>query len=119
VFVLRQKLIVDGHFEPRIRPTVAEKPVQASRGSVRLGSRRLSYGFVHQEYRYVVAHRIHTAALTALQALTSVFQHERLLADRANQYVEKVLRDHVRILRQIENRWSRIWMRSLSRLMRM
>jgi len=111
VFVLRQNLIKGGHFcravppikttiQPRhswakrIRSKLADKPAQASRGSVGPRSRRLSHSFVHQQYRYVVADRIHTAALTALQALNSVFEHQRLLADRANQYVEKVLGNH-------------------------
>ena len=62
-------------------------------------SGQLGRGLINQKDRYVVAHRIHAAAFSTFQALAVFFQHQRFLANRANEDVEKVLGDHSGILR--------------------
>ena len=57
---------------------------------------------IHQQDRNVVPHRINAVTLAALQALAAFFLHQRLLADRANQDVEKFLGKHVVILRPLD-----------------
>jgi hypothetical protein len=59
----------------------------------------LGRGLINQKDRNVVAYRIDAAAFSTFQALAILFQHERLLANRANEDVEKVLGDHSGILR--------------------
>ena len=61
----------------------------------------LYHCLVHQQDRYVVAHRIHPPTLGTFQALAVCFLQQRLLANWANQYFEKIRRNHARILRQI------------------
>jgi hypothetical protein len=58
----------------------------------------VDFGFVDQQNRNVVAHRIYPAALSALQALAVALQSERFFTKRANQNVEQVLRNHERIV---------------------
>jgi hypothetical protein len=49
---------------------------------------------VDQQDRNAVLDRIHPAAFAAFQARRIFFQDERLLASRANQDVEQILRNH-------------------------
>ena len=57
-------------------------------------SGRVDNGFVNQHDRDVVPNGIHAATLATLQALSFVFESERFLADRANQHIEQILRNH-------------------------
>jgi hypothetical protein len=57
-------------------------------------SGRINDGFIDQHDRNSVPHRVHSAALGTLQTLALVFQGKCLLADRADQDVEQVLRNH-------------------------
>ncbi len=58
----------------------------------------VDFGFVDQQNRNVVAHRINPAALGALQTFAVALHSERFFAERANQDVEQVLRNHERIV---------------------
>jgi hypothetical protein len=49
---------------------------------------------VDQQDRNTVLYRVHAAAFSAFQARRILFQDERLLARRANQDVEQILRNH-------------------------
>jgi len=60
-----------------------------------------NHRFIHQQNGNVIAHRIYSPALPALQAFPCFFLHQRLLAYRANQDVEKLLGDHADILRPL------------------
>jgi hypothetical protein len=51
-------------------------------------------GGIEQHDRNVILNRVNTAALTTLQALPIRIQHHWLLAKRADQHVEEVLRNH-------------------------
>jgi hypothetical protein len=65
---------------------------------------RFGHSLVHQKNGNVVPHRINPPALSTLQAFAALFQHQRFLADRAGQYVEKVLGNHGHILRRLLRR---------------
>lgn len=67
------------------------------RGAELLG--RVHHRLVHQQDGDVVPHRIHPVAGATLQALPVVFERQGLLAGRADQNVEQVLRNHPHILR--------------------
>jgi hypothetical protein len=56
--------------------------------------RWLGNGFVDQQNRYVIADRVNPMALPAFQARAVVPDHQRFLAYRTDQNVEKILRDH-------------------------
>ena len=64
----------------------------------------LHHCLVHQQDRYVVAHRIHPTTLGTFQALAVFFLQQRLLANWANQYFEKIGGNHARILPQVGRR---------------
>jgi hypothetical protein len=51
-------------------------------------------GFVDQQNRQPIAHRVHPPASCALQGLRIALQLEILLACRANDQVEEILGDH-------------------------
>ena len=57
-------------------------------------SGRVDNRFVNQHDWNVVPNGIHPATLAALQALSFVLQGERFLADRANQHIQQILRNH-------------------------
>jgi hypothetical protein len=57
-------------------------------------SGRIDNRFVNQHNWNVVPNGIHAATLAALQALSFVLQSERFLADRANQHIQQILRNH-------------------------
>jgi hypothetical protein len=69
-------------------------------GKIRSASSRMPFsgrvdsGFIDQKNWNIIAHRIHPAAFSALQALAVFFQRKRFLAQRANQNIEKVLGNH-------------------------
>lgn len=77
---------------------MTEGPNRVSRAE----SGRINRGFIHQKDRDVIPHRIHPPALAALQALLIALNNQRLLADWANQDIEKVLGNHADILRQFD-----------------
>jgi len=56
-------------------------------------------GFVDQQNRDVVPNRVDAAAFGALQAFSRFFEQQWLLAYRANQDVQQILRNHASILR--------------------
>ena len=57
-------------------------------------SGRVDNRFVNQHDWNVVPNGIDPATLAALQALSFVLQGERFLADRANQHIQQILRNH-------------------------
>jgi len=65
-------------------------------------SRRIDDGLIDQENWNVVPNRVDAAALGALQAFPSFFEHQRFSAQRANQDVEQVPRNHGGILHLAE-----------------
>ena len=56
----------------------------------------LDVSFVDEQDRNVVADGINPSAFKAFQRLTTVFQDQRFLAERAGEDVEQVLRNHDR-----------------------
>jgi hypothetical protein len=54
----------------------------------------LNNSFVNQQDRNVVSDRIDAPAFGALETLAFVFQHQPLLAERANQDIEYILGQH-------------------------
>jgi hypothetical protein len=61
------------------------------------GLRGFNDGFVHQQNRDVVPNWVNAAALGALQTLAAIVLHnvlERLLAGRADQNLQEILRNH-------------------------
>lgn len=60
--------------------------------------RGIDGGFVHQHDGDVVFDGIDAAALGAFERLSFVFQFERLFAERADEKIEQLLRNHGRIL---------------------
>lgn len=65
---------------------------------VAVAGRRISGGVnlggIHKHDWDIVLNRVDAAALAAFEAVCGCAEHDRLLADRANQYVEQILRDH-------------------------
>jgi hypothetical protein len=61
---------------------------------------RINNGFVDQQNRDVVPHRVNAPALQALQAFSRLFELQRLLAHRADQNFEQILRNHCCIVRR-------------------
>ena len=57
-------------------------------------SGRVDNRFVNQHDWNVVPNGIDAATLTALQTLTFVLQSEALFANRADQHVQQILRNH-------------------------
>ena len=57
-------------------------------------SGRVDNGFVNQHDWNVVPNRIHPATLATLQALSLILESEGFLADRANQHIQQILRNH-------------------------
>jgi len=55
---------------------------------------RVDNGFVNQHDWNVVPNGVHTATLAALQALTFILESEGFLANRADQHVQQILRNH-------------------------
>jgi hypothetical protein len=51
-------------------------------------------GFVNQHDWDVVPNRIYAATLATLQTLSFVLESEGFLADRANQHIQQILRNH-------------------------
>ena len=62
--------------------------------SVGIGSGRVNRSGVHQHDRDVVLNGVHTAAFAAFQTLPVRIQDHRLLANRADQHVKQILRNH-------------------------
>ncbi len=50
---------------------------------------------IHQHHWNIVLNGVHTAAFAAFQTLAVGIEDHRLLADRANQHVQHILRDHI------------------------
>jgi hypothetical protein len=63
-------------------------------------SRRIDLGFIHQQNWNVIADGVNPAALGAFQAFAISLHSQRLLADRANQNIQQILRNHERIVLQ-------------------
>ncbi len=63
-----------------------------SRKLGRLGG--VDNGFVNQHDGNVVSNGIHAATLAALQASPLVFECEGFLANRADQHIQQILRNH-------------------------
>ena len=76
--------------EKRSEGPISKEP-RDQRKTTRESELLLDHGFVHQQNRYIVAHRIDPLALAALEALTSFLLHQRLLADRTYENFEKFL----------------------------
>ncbi len=54
----------------------------------------VNFGGIHQHDWDVILNRINAAALATLQTVPRRAERNRLLTDRANQYVEQILSDH-------------------------
>lgn len=63
-------------------------------------SGRILYRFIHQKDRNVVTHWVDAMALGALETFARLLLHQRFLAYRAYQNVEKVLGNHADIVRR-------------------
>lgn len=57
-------------------------------------SGRVDLGGIHEHDGDIVLNRVDAAALAAFEAIRGSTEHDRLFTDRANQYVEQILRDH-------------------------
>ena len=55
-------------------------------------------GFVYQQNRYVVTDGVNPVALGAFQAFAVSHHGQRLLTNRANQNIQQVLGNHLRIV---------------------
>src|ERR1019366_8608529 len=58
------------------------------------GSGRVNRSGVHQHDRDVVLNGVHTAAFAAFQTFPVRLQDHRLLANRADQHLKQILRNH-------------------------
>ena len=63
-------------------------------------SRYVDFGLIYQQNRDVITDRIDPVALAAFQAFAVSFYSQRLLTQRANQNIQQILGNHVRIVLQ-------------------